>query len=162
MALSVSTNEKGNHVTASFPTLLGIMLMIFVTRPIRGVVATVFKVILIMGAVGQALTLSTVGQFSDWANSINSTVGATVVGGSLVAVGLNFAIQQADIPYLPDNAEKILRYVLYALGGVLMMGSSQWGSFFTSTTGLLNGQGAGIIGIVTSILQILTLGLSGG
>lgn len=141
--------------------MLGLMVIMFFIRPMSGDTIGVVKIILVMGMVGVALRLISVNLITDWATSAGKAVGATTIAASLVLVGVNFAIQGADIPFLPENIEKALRYVIYAVGGVLMVGSAQWGLLFTDMTGLLAGgtKTGGVLGMVLDAINLLILGL---
>jgi hypothetical protein len=148
---------------ATWAQVLGMLLILFFIRPFGSDMAVVFKTVLIMGLVGNALKIISIDWLTGWANDAGDAVSATVIASSLVAVGLNFAIQQADIPFLPDSIEQAMRYVIYVVGGALMYGSTEWAGIFADLIGLLAGgqNTGGILGIVGGIIDLLTLGLQG-
>lgn len=144
-------------------TIFVIMVYLFFLRPLSNDFSVILRTTLIMGAVGYALQIVSFDLITDWADEINKGTGAVAIASSFVLIGMNFAIQQTDIPFLPDTIERALRYVFYGLGGIMMVGSPEWGGLFSNLADLLGGgqDTGGIIGVIDSILDLVALGLRG-
>lgn len=150
-------------MAVAWSTLFVIMVYLLFLRPLSNDFSVILKTTLIMGGVGFALTIISLDFLTDWADDVNEQVGAVAIASSFVLIGMNFAIQQTDIPFLPDTVERALRYVFYALGGVMMVGSPDWADFFASLSGLLRGgeDNGGILGVADAALNLVSLGLLG-
>ncbi len=145
-------------MTANFGVWFNLFLILFFTRPwAESDVLMFIRSTMVMGAVAVGLGVLSWGTFNGWISHLSGKVGAGAAAGALMCIILAYIIQKADIPFVPNNVETMMRYFLYIFGAVLMLGSSDWNAYFTDLTGLINGKGAGIEGIAKDMLNILTL-----
>jgi hypothetical protein len=132
--------------------IVDLSLVLFLLRPIVGMLVDAFKVMIRMALVGLVLNVIPLNFIDDWSKAAATDwAHITAVYVPVIALIFLVALSTANLIFLSGTtAEQIGRIVFYVIGGVFTVGSVQWLQWEQS----IGSVASGVVGILTHTLGI--------
>jgi hypothetical protein len=131
--------------------IVDIAIILFLLRPVVGLVVDAFKVMLRMALAGLVLNVIPLDFIDDWSKSATGWAHVSALYVPIIALIALVALSTANLIFLSGTtAEGIIRLVFYIIGGVFTVGSAQWLAWEQS----IGSVASGLVGIATHTLGI--------
>lgn len=133
--------------------IICIAVVLFLMRPITGLVVDLFKVMLRMSLTGLVLLVIHVGFIDAWSRSAAGAAHVSAVYVPLICLIALVVLSTTNLIFLTGSSlEGILRIIFYIVGGVFTAGSVAWIAWDESVTSVV----VGIVGIFTHSVAIIS------
>ncbi len=135
----------------SLKLLVDFAIVLFLLRPVTGLVVDAFKVMLRLALAGLVLNVIPLDFIDAWSKQAAGWAHVTALYVPVIALVALVALSTANLIFLSGTtAEGIIRLVFYIIGGVFTVGSVQWLAWEQS----IGSVASGVVGIATHTLGI--------
>ena len=136
---------------AALKYIVDFSIVLFLLRPVTGLVVDAFKVMLRLALAGLVLHVLPLAFINDWSKSAAGWAHVTAVYVPVICLVALVALSTANLIFLSGTtAEGVIRLVFYVVGGVFSVGSAEWIQWEAS----IGSVASGIVGIATHTLGI--------
>jgi hypothetical protein len=131
--------------------IVDISIVLFLLRPITGLIVDAFKVMLRLALAGLVLNVIPLDFIDDWSKAGAGWAHITAQYVPVICLIAIVALSTANLIFLSGTtAEQIIRIVFYVVGGVFTVGSPQWLAWENP----IGSVASGVVGILTNTLGI--------
>jgi len=127
-------------------------ILLFLMRPISGLILDAFKVMLRLGLAGLVLLVLPLNFIDNWSKQAAGWTHITAVYVPVIALLGLIALSTANIVFLSGTRiEEIAKATAYTIGGVFTAGSADWLAWERSVGSVV----VGVVGLFTNALTII-------
>lgn len=135
----------------SLKLLVDFAIVLFLLRPVTGLVVDAFKVMMRLALAGLVLNVIPLDFIDSWSKQAAGWAHVTALYVPVIALVALVALSTANLIFLSGTtAEGVIRLVFYIIGGVFTVGSAQWLAWEQS----IGSVASGVVGIATHTLGI--------
>jgi len=121
-------------------TLVAFAIILFLLRPIRGIVADAFKVLFRMSLGGLVLFILPLDFIDNWSRQAAGWAHVTAVYVPVICLIGLIALSSSNFVFITGKAiEPILKIIFYVIGGIFAIGNTDWVGMEKSAAAVANG-----------------------
>jgi len=135
----------------SLKLIVDVAIVLFLLRPITGMLVDAFKVMLRLALAGLILNTIPLDFLDDWSKAATGWANVTATYVPVIALIILVALSTVNLLILSGTtAEQIIRIIVYVIGGVFTVGSVHWLAWERS----IGSVATGVVGILKNTLAI--------